>query len=128
MPNKKNGKSSAEYYRDNKESYAKKLAKQKEINKKPSEIKKRVELTKINREKGTYGNGDGKDYDHATKRMVDKSVNRGRNGSNNTPATKGDVRARGKKNKKKQKNILYIKNKLYICIVNIDNYIGDVIR
>ena len=51
MPNKKNGKSSAEYYRDNKESYAKKLAKQKEINKKPSEVKKRVELTKINREK-----------------------------------------------------------------------------
>ena len=101
MPNKKNGKSSAEYYRDNKESYAKKLAKQKEINKKPSEVKKRVELAKINREKGTYGNGDGKDYDHATKRMVDKSVNRGRNGSNNTPATKGDVKARGKKNKKK---------------------------
>ena len=26
MPNKKNGKSSAEYYRDNKESYRKKLA------------------------------------------------------------------------------------------------------
>ena len=51
MPNKKNGKSSAEYYRDNKESYAKKLAKQKEINKKPSEVKKRVELAKINREK-----------------------------------------------------------------------------
>ncbi len=101
MPNKKNGKSSAEYYRDNKESYAKKLAKQKEINKKPSEVKKRVELTKINREKGTYGNGDGKDYDHATKRMVDKSVNRSRNGSNNTPATKGDIKARGKKNKKK---------------------------
>ena len=101
MPSKSKGKSSMDYYKQNPESYKKKLEAQKKINKKPSEIKKRVELTKINREKGTYGNGDGKDYDHATKRMVDKSVNRGRNGSNNTPATKGDIKARGKKNKKK---------------------------
>ena len=101
MPNKKNGKSSAQYYKENHESAKKKREYQREYNKKEEQVKKRVELTKINREKGTYGNGDGKDYDHATKRMVDKSVNRGRNGSNNTPATKGDVKARGKRNKKK---------------------------
>ena len=95
MPNKKNGKSSAEYYRDNKESYAKKLAKQKEINKKPSEIKKRAELVKLNREKGTYGNGDGKDYDHATNKMTPASKNRGRTGKNGSPGTKGDKKARG---------------------------------
>lgn len=98
MPNKKNGKSSAEYYRDNKESYAKKLAKQKEINKKPSEVKKRVELTKINREAQKRGNGkvgDGKDVSHQPgggTKMEDASKNRGSN--SNRP---GDRRARPKK-------------------------------
>ena len=95
MPNKKNGKSSAEYYRDNKESYRKKLASQKEINKRPEERKRRSELVKINREKGTYGNGDGKDYDHATNRMTPASKNRGRTGKNGSPGTKGDKKARG---------------------------------
>ena len=96
MPNKKNGKSSAEYYRDNKESYAKKLAKQKEINKKPSEIKKRAELVKLNREKGTYGNGDGKDVSHKPggKTILEKaSKNRG------AKTMPGDKRARGGKKK-----------------------------
>ena len=96
MPNKKNGKSSAEYYRDNKESYAKKLAKQKEINKKPSEIKKRAELVKLNREKGTYGNGDGKDVSHKPggKTVLEKaSQNRG------AKTMPGDKRARGGKKK-----------------------------
>ena len=46
MPNKKNGKSPAEYYRDNPESYRKKLASQKEINKRPEERKRRSELVK----------------------------------------------------------------------------------
>lgn len=97
MPNKKNGKSSAEYYRDNKESYRKKLAAQKEINKRPEERAKRSELVKKNREAGTYGNGDGKDYDHATGKMTKASINRGRNGKNGTPGTKGDKRSRGGK-------------------------------
>ena len=97
MPNKKNGKSSAEYYRDNPESYRKKLASQKEINKRPEERKRRSELVKKNREAGTYGNGDGKDYDHATGKMTKASINRGRNGKNGTPGTKGDKRSRGGK-------------------------------
>lgn len=42
------------------------------------------------------------------KEWVDKSVNRGRNGSNNAPATKGDVKARGK-NKKSRKIFCILK-------------------
>ena len=97
MPSKSKGKSSMDYYRDNPESYRKKLASQKEINKRPEERKRRSELVKKNREAGTYGNGDGKDYDHATGKMTKASINRGRNGKNGTPGTKGDKRSRGGK-------------------------------
>lgn len=100
MPNKKYGKSSAEYYAENPESKRKKLEKQREINKKPSEIKKRVELIKKNREADKKGiDRKGKDYDHATGRYVKSSINRGRTGKNGTPATKGDKRARLGNNK-----------------------------
>jgi len=80
------------YLDKNPKAKAKKDAYQKEYNKKPEQVKKRVELNKVNRERGTYGNGDGKDYDHATKRMVKQTVNRGRNSKNG--GTKGDIRAR----------------------------------
>jgi hypothetical protein len=85
-------KETAKYYKDNPKAKAKKDAYQKEYNKKPEQVKKRVELNKVNRDRGTYGNGDGKDYDHATKKMVKQSVNRGRNSKNG--GTKGDIRAR----------------------------------
>lgn len=55
---------STEYYRKNREARRKKVAYQKEYNKKPSEVKKRTELNKENRERGTYGNGDGLDVSH----------------------------------------------------------------
>ena len=97
MPNKKKGKSSMDYYRENPESYKKKLDSQKEINKRPEERKRRSELVKENRKRGTYGNGDGKDYDHAVGRMVNASTNRGRTGKNGTPGTKGDKKSRGGK-------------------------------
>lgn len=98
MPKKtKTTKSSAEYYAESEKSAAKKRAYQKEYNKKPEEVKKRVELNKKNREAGKVG--DKKDYDHATGRMVDQSVNRGRTGKNGTPASSGDKRARGGKKK-----------------------------
>ncbi len=84
---------SKEYYDKNPESKAKKNAYNKEFNKKPEQKKKRADLNKINRDKGTYGNKDGKDYDHATKKMVKQSVNRGRNSKNG--GTKGDIKARG---------------------------------
>ena len=44
-------------------------------------IKYRAELNKYNRDKGTYGNGDGKDASHKKGKIVgmeDQSVNRGR--------------------------------------------------
>ena len=47
----------------------------------PEKIKYRSELNKYNREKGTYGNGDGKDASHKKGKIVgmeDQSVNRGR--------------------------------------------------
>lgn len=72
-------KATAKHYRANKASYAKKKAYDKKYNAKPENVKKRTELNKINRQKGTYANGDGKDYDHAVGKMVKASVNRGRN-------------------------------------------------
>jgi len=52
MPSKSKGKSSMDYYRDNPESYRKKLASQKEINKRPEERKRRSELVQERRERG----------------------------------------------------------------------------
>ena len=97
MPNKKTSKSSAEYYAENKESYAKKLAKQKEINARPEERKKRAELVKLNREsqkRGTGKIGDGKDISHTKNgtRLEDASKNR--SSKTNMP---GDRRTRGGK-------------------------------
>lgn len=93
MPNKKNGKSSADYYRDNPESYRKKLAKQKEINQRPEERKKRAELVQERRDRGIYGKG-GKDVGHTKNgyRMQDPSKNRG-----SKTAMPGDRRSRGGK-------------------------------
>ena len=95
MPNKKNGKSSAEYYRDNKDSYKKKLAAQKEINKRPEERKRRSELVQERRDRGIYGKG-GKDVAHTKNgtRLKDLSTNRG--SKTDMP---GDRRARGGKKK-----------------------------
>lgn len=98
MPSKKKaGKSSAEYYKDSKESLEKKRAYQREYNKKPEQVEKRKELVKLNREKGTYGNGDGKDVAHTKNgktRLQDASKNRG-----DKKTTSGDRRARGGKKK-----------------------------
>ena len=72
--------STADYYRKNPRARLKRLKQQKEYNKKTGP--KRVELNRINRQKGTYGNGDGKDVSHRTDGstvMEDKSKNRARN-------------------------------------------------
>lgn len=68
---------SAKYYAANPSAKAVKTAYNKEYQKKPSAVKKRVEANRANRRAGTYGNGDGKDFDHRTGRMVKASVNRG---------------------------------------------------
>lgn len=87
------GKSTA-YYKANPESKAKKDAYNKEFNRKPEQRAKRAELVKVNRERGTYGNGDGMDASHTKKGIVMKkaSVNRG-----SKTDSSGDKRARGGK-------------------------------
>ena len=40
------------------------LRAQAKYNRKPSQVKRRTALNKANRQKGTYGNGDGKDAAH----------------------------------------------------------------
>lgn len=57
-------------------------------------INKRAKLNKINREKGTYGNGDNKDWSHQKDGGVileSSSVNKGHNNN-----SQGDRNARGK--------------------------------
>lgn len=76
-------KKSARYYNSHPEAKAKKDAYNSSYQKKPSAVKKRVEANRANRKAGTYGNGDGKDYDHKVKRMVKASTNRGRKGEGN---------------------------------------------
>jgi excinuclease UvrABC helicase subunit UvrB len=71
-------KKTAKYYQENPKARAKKDAYNKEYNKKPSAVKKRVEANAANRKAGTYGNSDGLDYDHAVKRFVTATTNRGR--------------------------------------------------
>lgn len=54
-------------------------------NKTPKAKKRRAQLNKINRRKGTYGNGDGLDNSHTSKGRTVKekaSTNRRRNGNN----------------------------------------------
>lgn len=77
-------KKTARYYKENPEAAAKKRKYQKEYNKKPSQVKKRVELARENRKRGTYGNGDGLDVSHTKKgtMVLEKlSKNRARNRS-----------------------------------------------
>lgn len=68
---------STQFYKQNPDSRRKKNAYNKTYQKKPIAVKKRVEANRANRKAGTYGNGDGKDFDHRTGRMVKASVNRG---------------------------------------------------
>lgn len=93
MPSK-----TASYYKSNPEARKKRLEYQSEYNKKSREVKKRVELNKENRKRGTYGNGDGLDVAHTKNgtRLQKASVNRG-----SRSAMPGDKRARGNNKKKK---------------------------
>ena len=74
MPKKKKPKSSPA-----------RLRAQAKYNRKPEQKKRRAELNKENRRRGTYGNGDGKDVSHKAngKTVLEKaSTNRRRNGRN----------------------------------------------
>jgi hypothetical protein len=84
----------AKYYAANPEAKKKHNDYQKEYNKSPDQVKKRVELNAENRKRGTYGNGDGKDVAHTKSgtKLQAASVNRG-----SKSAMPGDKRARGTK-------------------------------
>ncbi len=87
-------KRTAKFYATHPESKAKKAAYDKRNDARPERRARRAELVKINRDKGTYGNGDGKDWSHTKNGMVMKkaSINRGSKSD-----TAGDRRARGGK-------------------------------
>jgi hypothetical protein len=89
-----NVKKTAKFYATHPEARAKKAAYDKRNDARPERRARRAELTKINREKGTAGNGDGKDWSHTKNGVVMKkaSVNRGSKSD-----TAGDKRARGGK-------------------------------
>lgn len=60
-----------------------KLAYQKRYNARPAEVKRRVELNRENRRRGTYGNGDKMDVSHRHGKVIGlehQSLNRARNG------------------------------------------------
>jgi len=64
----------------------------KKFNKKPSQQKKRAELNRYNRKKGTYGNGDGLDASHKGGKIVgfeSEKKNRGRREKSRLPGKKG---------------------------------------
>jgi len=64
----------------------------KKFNKKPSQRKKRAELNRYNRKKGTYGNRDGLDASHKGGKIVgfeSEKKNRGRIEKSRLPGKKG---------------------------------------
>lgn len=72
---------STEYYRNNPKARKKKAATDKKINARPDQKKKRADCTRKRRAAVKAGkNIKDKDYDHATKKFVKSSVNRGRAG------------------------------------------------
>lgn len=72
---------SAKYYRRNKKARKKKQAYDAKLNKRPDQIKKRVESNRARRVAKRNGkNIKGKDYDHAVGGFVKTKTNRGRRG------------------------------------------------
>ena len=72
---------STNYYRNNPKAKKKKAKTDKKINSRPEQKKKRAESNQKRRVAKRNGqNIKGKDYDHATKRFVKSSTNRGRAG------------------------------------------------
>lgn len=81
----------SEYYKKNPEARAKKKAYDTKYHATPERKKYRAKLNKINRDRGTAGNGDGKDASHTKKGgvvMEKASTNRARNGGGRDRKTK----------------------------------------
>jgi hypothetical protein len=91
---------SAEYYRTHPKAREKKAAYDTEFNKKPSQVKKRAELAKANREHDSkYGKSSraGKDLSHTSHGLVYKSKSANRGSKSDSP---GDRRARGSRKRR----------------------------
>jgi len=85
----------SEYYKSHPEARKKRLEYQADYNKKPEQLRKRIELNRVNRERGQYADKDGKDMSHKKNgRIVEESASKNRGSRSNMP---GDRRARGKK-------------------------------
>lgn len=88
---------SAQYYRTHPKAREKKKEYDSKFEKKPEQVKKRVELKRENREHDKkYGKASraGKDLSHTSRGLVYKSVSANRGSKSDT---KGDRRARGGK-------------------------------
>ena len=73
----------SQFYANNPKARAKRLESQKEINKRPEQVKYRVELNKANRKSGKVGDGLDMSHTKSGKLVKEKaSVNRARQGSN----------------------------------------------
>jgi len=64
------------FYDENPDSYEKKKVYDKKYHSTRERKQYRAFLNKKNRQAGTYGNGDGKDYDHDEKRFISAVRNR----------------------------------------------------
>ena len=64
------------FYDENPDSYEKKKSYDKKYHSTRERKAYRAFLNKKNRQAGTYGNGDGKDYDHDEKRFISAVRNR----------------------------------------------------
>jgi hypothetical protein len=87
----------AQYYATHPEARKKRLEYQAEFNKKPEQLKKRIELNKENRKRGSYADHNGKDLSHhKSGHFTQKLASKNRGDKNDMP---GDIRARGTKKK-----------------------------
>ena len=91
-------KETAKYYATHPEARKKRLEYQAEYNKRADQLKKRTELNRENRKRGSYADHDGKDLaHHKSGKFTEKLATRNRGDKNDMA---GDVRARGTKKKK----------------------------
>lgn len=88
----------AKYYASHPDARKRHQEYQAEYQKSDAQVKRRVELNKINRQRGQYADKDGKDMSHKPNgRVVEESASRNRGSKSNSA---GDRRARGGKKKK----------------------------
>lgn len=88
-------KETAKFYATHPEARKKRLEYQAEYNKRADQLKKRIELNKVNRQRGSYADHDGKDLSHhMSGKFTEKVASKNRGDKNDMP---GDRRARGKK-------------------------------